>query len=87
VKKIIIETDDQTYAAAISALCYVAGFQSALANNATDAEKYAEKETAAKAKLVDMIGQAINVDQKRIADATIAATLSAMNTSTVVTVE
>lgn len=86
-KRIIIETDDATYAAAISGLCYVAGFQSALPEDASDADKSLEKEVAAKAKLVDMIGQAINVDQKRLADAAIAATLTAMNGSTVVTVE
>lgn len=86
-KKIIIETDDQTYAAAIAGLCHVAGFQTALADDASDADKWLEKEAAAKVKLIDMIGQTINVSQKVLADAAIAATLTAMNGSTVVTVE
>lgn len=85
-KKIIIDTDDQTYAAAISGLCFCGGYIQD--PEVTDeVEIAAAKETFAKAKLVDMIGQTIAVNQKRLADAAIAATLTAMNGSTVVTVE
>lgn len=85
-KKIIIETDDTAYAAAISGLCFCGGYVQDPAVK-DEVEIAAAKEVFAKAKLVDMIGQTIAVDQKRLADAAIAATLSSMNGSTVVTVE
>lgn len=86
-KKIIIETEDGNYLSAIAGLCHVANFQSALPEDASDADKFAEKEAAAKLKLVDMIGQTINAHQNVVAAQTIAGLLTSMNQTTTVTVE
>jgi hypothetical protein len=85
-RKIIIETDDQTYAAAISGLCFCGGYTQD--PEVTDlAEIAIAMENFAKAKLVSMIGQTIEVDQRHIASNAVLAALTAMNGSTSVTVE
>lgn len=84
--RIVIETADPVAQQAVAALCHCAGFE--VPPEVTDvAEIAALKEEAAKTKLLDIIGEAVQSYQEVLAKAAIAAARSNMKQVTTVTVE